>query len=133
MSMSKVELKRLLKLKKKKPRFLNVGRYLHGHGLVSWRRPRGIDSKQRIRKKGQPKVPSIGYKNPEKIRGLHPTGLTPKVVYSISDIERIPEETRDKVILYIGRTVGKRKRSLLIEKAREMGFKIINQGAEGMK
>ncbi len=130
--MSKAALKKLLKLKKKKPRFLNVGRHLHGHGLTSWRRPRGIDSKQRIRKKGQPKVPSIGYKNPKKIRGLHPAGLTTKVVYSISDIERIPEEDRGRIILYIGRTVGKRKRPLLIKRARELGIKISNQGVEGL-
>ncbi|RLG42490.1 MAG: 50S ribosomal protein L32e [Thermoproteota archaeon] len=130
MRMDKASLKNLLKLKKKKPRFLNVGRYLHGHGLTSWRRPRGIDNKQRIRKKGQPKVPSIGYKNPEKIRGLHPTGLIPKVVHSISELERIPENVKDRVIIYIGRTVGKRKRSLLIKRAKELGFKIINEGVE---
>jgi len=128
--MSKASSKNLLKLKKKKPRFLNVGRYLHGHGLTSWRRPRGIDNKQRIKKKGQPRVPSIGYKNPEKVRGLHPTGFVPKVIHSISDLERIPEEMRGKVILYVGRTVGKRKRVLLIEKAKELGFKIINKGVE---
>ncbi len=128
--MNKELTKALLKLKKKKPRFLNVGRYLHGHGLTSWRRPRGIDNKQRIRKKGQPKVPSIGYKNPEKVRGLHPTGLIPKVIHSTSDLERIPEESKKKVIIYIGRTVGKRKRTQLIEKARELGFRIINEGVE---
>ena len=128
--MNKELTKALLKLKKKKPRFLNVGRYLHGHGLTSWRRPRGIDNKQRIRKKGQPKVPSIGYKNPEKVRGLHPTGLIPKVIHSTSDLKRIPEKSRKKVIIYIGRTVGKRKRTQLIEKARELGFRIINEGVE---
>ena len=129
--MSKASSKNLLKLKKKKPRFLNVGRYLHGHGLTSWRRPRGIDNKQRIRKKGQPRVPSIGYKNPDRIRGLHPTGLIPKVIYSVSDLEKISKEMREKVILYIGRTVGKRKKVLLVEKARELGFKIVNEGVEG--
>ncbi len=126
--MSKASSKNLLKLKKKKPKFLNVGRYLHGHGLTSWRRPRGIDNKQRMRKKGQPKVPSIGYKNPEKIRGLHPTGLIPKVVHSVSDLERIPKEVRGKVIVYIGKTVGRRKRLLLIEKAKELGIKVTRGG-----
>ncbi len=129
--MSEIPLRKLLKLKKKKPRFLNAGRYLHGHGLTSWRRPRGIDSKQRVRKKGQPKMPSIGYKSPEKIRGLHPTGLKLLIVHSTSDLERIPEEMKDKVIVYVGRTVGRKKRLLILEKAKELGIKVGNEGSGG--
>ncbi|MEM3371075.1 MAG: eL32 family ribosomal protein [Candidatus Korarchaeum sp.] len=118
--------KRLLRsLKKRKPRFLNLALHWKSGTVRSWRRPRGIDNKQRLRLKSRPKQPNIGYKNPEEIRGLHPSGRKPVVVHNIEELRRIAEE-KDKVVVYIAHTVGERKRSLMREEASRLGLRLAN-------
>ncbi|MEM0453356.1 MAG: 50S ribosomal protein L32e [Sulfolobales archaeon] len=90
-----------------------------------WRRPKGKDNPMRLKLKGHPPMASVGFGTPAIIRGLHPKGLQPVVVNSISDLSRYrPEE----VLVYIGREVGLRKRLEIINKAREAGFLIANEG-----
>jgi len=88
-----------------------------------WRRPKGIDNPIRAKEKGYPPIVSVGYRTPRSIRGLHPSGLRPVVVYNVRELECLdPSE----VIIYVGSTVGTRKRSELIKKAQEMGFLVAN-------
>ncbi len=90
-----------------------------------WRRPKGNDNPMRLKKKGHPPVVSVGYRTPKIIRGLHPRVLRPVVIHNVRELEGLnPSE----VILYIGRTVGRRKRIEIINKARELGFVIANAG-----
>ncbi len=90
-----------------------------------WRRPKGNDNPMRLKKKGHPPVVSIGYRTPKVIRGLHPRALRPVVIHNVGELEGLnPSE----VILYIGRTVGRRKRIEIVNKARELGFVIANAG-----
>lgn len=94
---------------------------------LKWRRPKGIDNPMRLRLKGMPPRPSSGFGTPREVRGLHPSGLRPVVVRNVKELELLnPSE----VIVYVGRTVGKRKRVEIIGKARELGFLVANEGVE---
>ncbi len=118
-------MKEMLKLKKKKPRFLNLALYQKLGATKSWRRPRGIDNKQRLKLKSRPKQPNIGYKNPDEIRGLHPSGRRVAIVHNLEELRRLSSE-RESVIVYIAHTVGERKRSIIREEASKLGLKLAN-------
>ncbi len=117
--------RKMLRLKKRKPRFLNLALHRKLGTVRSWRRPRGIDNKQRLKLKSRPKQPNIGYKNPEEIRGLHPSGRKPVVVHNPEELRSLAEGKED-IIVYIAHTVGERKRSLIREEAFKLGMKLAN-------
>ncbi len=98
----------------KKPKFANDPK---------WRKPKGLDNKMRLKLKGYPPIVQVGYRGPALVRGLHPTGLEPVVVYSTTDLEKLDP---GRHIIYIASTVGLRKRIALEEEARKKGFVIAN-------
>ncbi len=123
------DIKKLLelrkKLKSKKPEFL---RHLWWKkpkfkNDPKWRKPKGTDNKMRLKKKGYPPLVEVGYRSPRLVRGLHPSGLKPVVVYNPKELDELDPAT---TIIYIGRTVGLRKKLELIKLAREKGFRIAN-------
>lgn len=127
--MSTKDISKLLELRKrvksKKPEFL---RHLWWkkpkfRNDPKWRKPKGIDNKMRLKRKGYPPLVEVGYRGPRKVRGLHPSGKIPVIVYSIKDFENLDP---GKYIIYIGSTVGLKKRDLLIKTALEKGFEIAN-------
>ena len=110
---------------KKKPEFLRHlwWKFPKFKNDLKWRRPKGIDNPVRIKEKGYPPIVSVGYRTPKYIRGLHPSGLKPVVIHNIRELEGLnPSE----VIIYIGSTVGIRKRAEIIRKAEELGFLVAN-------
>ncbi len=125
---SKVDENRMLlqRLKKKKPRFLNLARYWRLGAVKSWRKPRGIDNKQRLKLKSRPKQPVIGYKNPDEIRGLHPSGRKPVIVHNVNELRSVAEKYGDGAIVYIAGTVGRKKREAIREEARKLGLVLAN-------
>ncbi|ASJ00116.1 50S ribosomal protein L32e [Thermococcus gorgonarius] len=113
------------KLKRKKPKFLRQEwwRYPKFKNDPKWRRPKGIDSKMRLKKKGKPRSPSIGWSSPKAVRGLHPSGYEEVLVHNVKELEAI-DPTRQAA--RIAGTVGARKREIIIAKARELGIKVLN-------
>ena len=91
----------------------------------SWRASDGIDSKMRLKRGGHPSSPSIGYRVPKKIRGLHPSGLKEIPVYRVEDLEAVDPS---KQAVRIGHTVGVTKRVEILEKAKEQGIIVLNPG-----
>ena len=89
----------------------------------SWRRPRGLHSKIRLRKKSKFKMPSIGWKAPKELRFLHPSGLKEVLVHSPKDLEKVDPQ---KEAIKIAHTVGKRKREEILKKADERKIKVLN-------
>ncbi len=91
---------------------------------LKWRRPKGIDNPMRLRCKGLPQRPSPGFGAPKEIRGLHPSGLKPVVIHNVKELEKLnPTEA----IVYVGRTVGRRKKAEIVSKARELGVVVANE------
>ena len=88
-----------------------------------WRKPRGRDSKLRIREKGKGKMPNIGYRAPKSTRGLHPCGLKEVYIQNIKDLEKIDSKTQ---VGRLSSTIGKRKRELIAKKSKEMKIKLLN-------
>ncbi len=111
--------------KRKIPEFKRQESWRYKRIKENWRRPRGIDSKMRMKVKGWPPSPNKGYRNPKEIRGLHPSGFREVRVSSIKDLEMVNPEVE---AIRIAHTIGGRKRIEIINKAREMGIHILNPG-----
>jgi len=89
----------------------------------SWRRPRGISSKMRLRRKGWPKVVDIGHRKPKRARGLHPSGLREALVHAEQELTNLDPKLH---AVRIAHGVGRRKRLVLLAKARELGLRVLN-------
>ncbi len=96
----------------------------------SWRKPRGLKNAQRKKKKGNIVMPNVGYRSPKKGRGLHPSGLKEVMVHNPDGLEGIDKE---KEAVRIGSSVGRRKRTLIVEKAEKLGLRVLNPGLGGDK
>ena len=88
-----------------------------------WRRPRGLQSKQRRHYGYRSKIVRVGYRSPAKVRGLVPSGFRPILVRTRDDLDSL-DAGRDAAI--IARTVGTRRRLVLEEEARRLGIRVLN-------
>ena len=108
---------------RKKPKFLKQGVNYLKRVRVRWRKPRGTDSKLRIREKSKGKMSNVGYRAPKSTRGLHPSGLREIYVQNIKDLEKIDPK------ICAGRlssTIGKKKKLEIIKKSEERKIKLLN-------
>ncbi len=112
-------------IKARKPKFRRQEWFRYKRIGEEWRRPKGLHSKMRVGLKYRPPVVSVGYGSPAKARHLHPSGFQEVMVYRIEDLEGIDPKTQ---AARIGHTVGSRKRSEILEKADEMGIRVLNRG-----
>ncbi len=89
----------------------------------AWRRPRGLQSKQRRHYGYRAEIVSIGYGSPARVRGLAPSGYRPVLVHNEAEIEALDPKLQAAVI---ARTVGTRRRLGLEETARQRGVRVLN-------
>jgi len=124
--MEKNRLMELRKIKKRKnPKFRRVESWRYKRVKDSWRKARGIDSQTRKKTKSGVKSPSVGYRGPKKIRGLHPSGYEEVRVSSIEDIKELSNKRH---AIKISGKLGTKKRIPLVEYAQNRGFRILNMG-----
>jgi len=109
--------------KSKKPKFKRQESWRYKRVKENWRKPRGIDSKMRKKVKGWPLSPKAGYRNPKKIRGLHPSGYVEVRVQTLEDLNGLDSETQ---AIRIARTVGGKKRVEILALADERGIHVFN-------
>ncbi len=121
--------KRLMELRKKnnkkRPSFKRVESWRYKRVSDSWRKARGIDSKTRKKKKSGVKSPTVGYRNPKKVRGLHPSGYEEVRVTTIQDLNDL---NKNRHAIKISSKLGSKKRVALIDYCQKRGFKILNLG-----
>ncbi|MFB6308324.1 MAG: 50S ribosomal protein L32e [Haloarculaceae archaeon] len=90
---------------------------------TSWRRPRGGLSKQRIGIKGKGDTVEAGFRTPEAVRGLHPSGFEEVRVHNVDDLEGVDGDTQ---AVRIASKVGARKRERIEEVAEDRGIRVLN-------
>jgi len=98
-------------------RYYRIGRDM------SWRAPRGLQSKQRRHYGYRPKIVRVGYRSPARVRGLVPSGFRPILVHTTHDLEGLDAHLEAAII---ARTVGTRRRLVLEEAARKLGIRVLN-------
>ncbi|MAG52936.1 MAG: hypothetical protein CMH62_03170 [Nanoarchaeota archaeon] len=102
-------------LKKEKIRFVRQDTNKTKRLKKIWRKPKGLQSKLRLGKKGHARTPSQGYRSPRSVRLKEST----KLVHNLNDLENV-----ERII--IASTVGLRKKVDLVKKAKELKIKILN-------
>jgi len=110
---------------RRRPKFGRQARYRYyriGRDMA-WRRPRGLQSKQRRHYGYRPQIVRIGYRTPARVRGLVPSGFRPVLVRTDRDLEGLDARREAAVI---ARTVGTRRRLALEEAARRLGIHVLN-------
>jgi len=121
--------KRLLELRKKnnkkRPSFRRVESWRLKRVKDSWRKARGIDSKTRRKTKTGVKSPTVGYRNPKKVRGLHPSGYEEVRIFNKNDLVGLNNK---KHAIRISGKLGAKKRISLIDYVQNRGFKVLNVG-----
>ena len=124
-----VQDKRLMELRKKmnkkRPSFRRVESWRYKRVKDSWRKARGIDSKTRKKKKSGVKSPTVGYRTPKKVRGLHPSGYEEVRVIKIQDLNNL---NKNRHAIKISSKLGSKKRVNLIDYCQKRGFKVLNLG-----
>ncbi len=93
----------------------------------NWRRPRGVTSKMRKEESGWPHKVKIGYGTKSTTRGLHPTGLADRLVWRLSDLEKLDPKVD---LVRIAHRVGERKRLDILDRAKQLNFHIANPGKQ---
>ena len=109
-----VDIKKLLetrkRLKQRKPFFLRQDKKRKKRVKGKWRRPHGLQSKIREKRKGHINPPSTGYGAPRAVHGRDAAGRIPLVAATMKDIERA---TKDHVVIIAHGTGMQRKRELI--------------------
>ena len=107
--------------KRRKPKWPVVGRYLKKM-KNRWIRPRGIHNKVKLRRKGKGSMPSIGYRNPKEIRGLHPSGFKEVFVENMAQLMKV--DSKKEAVRFA--KIGKKKKIEMLKKTEELKLKVLN-------
>ena len=129
MPINKEKLDLRAEVAKKRPKFKRAESWRYKRLETTWRKPKGVDNHQRKQKsRGRPGIVKVGYGGPKISRGLHPSGYTDNLVFTINDLKKLNPKTDG---IRFGHTVGARKRKEIIIKAIEKKFKIFNARVSG--
>merc|ERR1712178_601069 len=100
-----------------------------GKVKASWRRPRGIDSRQRRRFKGLTLLVNIGNGSDKKTRHMLPSGFYKMVVSTVKELEMLLMQNRTYAA-EIAHNVSSRKRKEIVERAAQLNIKVLNGSAK---
>merc|ERR1719453_2261970 len=92
---------------------------------ASWRRPRGIDSRQRRKFKGLTQLVHVGYGSDKATRHRMPSGFYKFIVHNVKELEVLLMQNR-KYAAEIAHNVSVRKRKEIVERANQLNIKVTN-------
>mmetsp|Transcript_21499 Transcript_21499/g.73106 ORF Transcript_21499/g.73106 Transcript_21499/m.73106 type:complete len:135 (+) Transcript_21499:73-477(+) len=95
---------------------------------TSWRRPKGIDGRQRRKFKGLPAMPNCGFGSNKKTRHLLPNGFYKFVVHNVSDLDMLLMHNRS-YCAEIAHDVSTQKRKAIVERAAQLNVNLTNGDA----
>ena len=121
------KIKRLFKVRKiqkhKKPDFKRTDSHKYKRLDSNWRRPRGLQGKQRKHIKGKGALAQVGYGSPAAVKGLHPSGYSEVLVFTVGQLDSV---NATEEAIRISAKVGGRKKAIIEAKAAELSIKILN-------
>ncbi len=104
------------------PSFVRQNRtYKKRVARTGWRKPRGIDNKQRIQWKGQGALPKVGYGQEKATLHFHPSGMPEVLVHTEKQLSQV----KNAAVRFSG-SLGRKKYLALKKKARELKLKVLN-------
>ena len=113
------------KVAQTRPRFIRQESWRYDRLAENWRKPKGKDNKMRKQKSGMPALVKVGYRSPKAARGLHPSGYRDNLIHNVIELAKL-DPKRDAA--RIAHTVGEKKRIEIINKALQLGIKVLNPG-----
>ena len=122
------ELKRLLAMRRLKsaqrPAFHRQEWFRYKKFGDEWRKPQGGQSKLRRHFGYRWNLPSIGYRGPRAVRGLHPSGFQEVLIHNPAQLEGLDPA---KQAVRIAHGVGARKREQIEEACDDKGLRVLNR------
>lgn len=111
--------------KKKQPAFRRQEWFRYRRlSKTGWRKPKGMQSSQRMNRKYRSPMARVGYGKTAGARNLHPSGFREVLVHRPEDLEGVDPSTH---AARVGARVGGRKRVLIHERADELGIRVLNR------
>ena len=111
--------------KKKQPAFRRQEWFRYRRlSKTGWRKPKGMQSSQRVNRKYRSPMARVGYRKIASVRGLHPSGFDEVMVHKPADLDGIDPERQ---AVRIGSTVGNRKRAQIHDRADDLGLRVLNR------
>ncbi len=89
-----------------------------------WRKPQGGQSKLRRHFGYRWNLPSVGYRGPKEVRGLHPSGFQEILVHNERQLEGLDPKTQ---AVRVAHGVGTRKRELIEKACDDKGLRVLNR------
>ena len=119
------DIKVLKAQKKKQPAFRRQEWFRYRRlSKTGWRKPKGMQSSQRMNRKYRSPMARVGYRKIASVRGLHPSGFKEAMVHKPSDLDGIDPERQ---AVRIGSRVGNRKRAQIHDRADDLGLRVLNR------
>ncbi len=106
----------------KLPSFVRQNRRQKARVGEAWRKPRGIDNKQRVQQGGTGALPKIGYRTPNAIRHLVHGHKRVILARNLADVRSAPTDC----VIRLSHAMGGKLRSACITAAKERNIHILN-------
>ena len=94
----------------------------------AWRRPRGIDNRQRRHYRGTGSSPGVGYGKDKSTKYMEKSGFIKFVVANVKELELLMMHNH-RYAAVVAHNVGAKTRKLLVARADELDIKVLNRQA----
>ncbi len=111
------------RIKSKKPTFLRQDAHKRPRLENKWRRPKGLQSKMRLNKRGYRRSISPGFGSPINVKYFHGCGLKIIKINSLKDLSNVKDSFEGALL---NKTLGLKSKIAIAKKAVELKIRVIN-------